>query len=512
MTETGCVNMIEEDTYFNALIKYGMFFKEVPEEFHSTDLIYARSDLNVNGGELSELIDFSFPKSSDGTLRRYGSIPNPYNYLKLSAIIAQHWKEVETTHFSQSNGSLSTPILNEDKTQIIVEKSLEDMADLRIKYASEYPFILKLDITDYYPSIDLRLISWSFHGDKKLLGKKLEKSVKDMQQGRITGIPVGPVTSDFISEIVGIKLIEDITQIAHTKNIKLVGSRYIDDMEFYFNTEAEARWLLEKIERLLNKYGLELQSEKTGILPAPFSSRKEYLDVINGFIFKHTDNIEEEHGADVQRKDIVLYFNRVFQYYKKKPRRKMLKYAVERISNQLDIYQENWDLFESLLIKCTYKDPSTTGIVFSVMESYFYKNVIENENILKLTEYINAFLHKHLELGHHYEMAQALSFSRKLRLKMNGKNTKGLEKQENSLLCILTMNLYEHGLLTNFDSTNYVELLKDQASPRNHLWLFAYESVIHQWFNSDIIQIFDKSSFFMDMLEKKISFFDAEKG
>jgi len=146
------------------------------------------------------------------------------------------------------------------------------------------------------------------------------------------------------------------------------------------------------------------------------------------------------------------------------------------------------------------------------MESYFYKNVIENENILKLTEYINAFLHKHLELGHHYEMAQALSFSRKLRLKMNGKNTKGLEKQENSLLCILTMNLYEHGLLTNFDSTNYVELLKDQASPRNHLWLFAYESVIHQWFNSDIIQIFDKSSFFMDMLEKKISFFDAEKG
>jgi len=107
-------------------------------------------------------------------------------------------------------------------------------------------------------------------------------------------------------------------------------------------------------------------------------------------------------------------------------------------------------------------------------------------------------------------MAQALSFSRKLRLKMNGKNTKGLEKQENSLLCILTMNLYEHGLLTNFDSTNYVELLKNQASPQNHLWLFAYESVIHQWFGREIEQIFDKSPFFMDMLEKNIRFFDAK--
>jgi len=504
------VMMIDKDNYFNALIKNGMFLEEVPTEFSSTDLIYANSDLNLNldGGELSELIDFSFPKSSDGKLRRNGSIPNPYNYLKLSEMIAKYWKKVETSHFSKSNCSLSKPILNEEKNQIIVEKSLEDMADLRIKYASEYQYILKLDIIEYYPSIHLQLIPWAFRGDKKFLGKKLGKIIRDMQQGHETGVPIGPVTSDFISEIIGVKIIEDITQIANAKGLKVIGSRYIDDMEFYFNTEAEARWLLEKIANLLNEYGLELHPEKTGILPAPFSLRKEYLDLINGFIFKHTAGMEEEHAADVQRKDIVLFFDRVFQYYKKSPRRKMLEYAVERISYHIDVYPENWVLFESLLIKCLYKDSSTAGMVFTVIERNFYRHVINEESILKLTEIINDFLHTHLERGHHYEISQALSFSRKLRLQIDKENTKQLEFEQSSILCILTMSLYEEQLLTNFVTTRYIQLLKNQASPQNHLWLFAYESVTHQWFNPDIIQIFDKSPFFMDMLEKNISFFD----
>lgn len=150
-----------------------------------------------------------------------------------------------------------------------------------IKASLGYKYRLKVDIANCYDSIYSHSISWAICGKdqakKYLLTKnpdslkqkydfsdRLDTFVRHLKNNETNGIIVGPFTSRIISEIVLSAIEKELT------NEKLFFRRYVDDYKFYFKSEANIHESLPKIERILNKYSLRLNSLKTQIDRFPF--------------------------------------------------------------------------------------------------------------------------------------------------------------------------------------------------------------------------------------------------
>ena len=103
-----------------------------------------------------------------------------------------------------------------------------------------------------------------------LLGNRPDLWVRLGQDQQTIGTPIGPDTSLVISEILMHKCNARLTQrFAH-----LQGSRFIDDFELSFDSQADAEEAHYHLEACLSKYELALNPKKTRIvkLPSPMET------------------------------------------------------------------------------------------------------------------------------------------------------------------------------------------------------------------------------------------------
>ena len=80
-----------------------------------------------------------------------------------------------------------------------------------IKLAMNFKNVLHTDISGCYGSIYTHSIAWALHdkdhakahrSDKELLGNRIDKLIRDTNDGQTNGIPEGSVLMDFIAEII----------------------------------------------------------------------------------------------------------------------------------------------------------------------------------------------------------------------------------------------------------------------------------------------------------------------
>lgn len=150
------------------LISRGYFPRELPPAF--TTQLY---------GELIKKNNASLPKEFDlnskvkskpvihnlarpGSLRRKLSIPNPLNYYQVASILEQNFARIEN-NLLKTNFSLSRPQIKEDSERAIDRlKWLNDLPEYRAKIQATSRYILKTDISTFYPSIYTHSIPWLF--------------------------------------------------------------------------------------------------------------------------------------------------------------------------------------------------------------------------------------------------------------------------------------------------------------------------------------------------------------
>ena len=104
--------------------------------------------------------------------------------------------------------------------------------------------ILHTDVSRFYNSIYTHSIPWALHTkliakqrrrDYTLLGNRLDRALRNMQDGQTMGIAIGPDASLIISEIV-LAAIDESFQ----KSGRVRGLRYVDDYELVFSSTSEA--------------------------------------------------------------------------------------------------------------------------------------------------------------------------------------------------------------------------------------------------------------------------------
>jgi hypothetical protein len=144
----------------------------------------------------------------------------------------------------------------------------------------KYKFILKTDISNFYPSIYTHSLSWALHG-KDLIRKKknrnnynylgniLDKLSQNANDGCTNGLLIGSAVSDLLSEIILSGSDKQLSEEIKKKNIDILCVRFKDDYRFLCRNEEDAKNVLKILQNALSSYNLSLSESKTKIQEIP---------------------------------------------------------------------------------------------------------------------------------------------------------------------------------------------------------------------------------------------------
>jgi hypothetical protein len=183
------------------------------------------SDINFNSTAASVI----FPKSRFAF--RNITIPPVKEYLELSDFISENWDSFKAHLILDSSTNIipySFPLFYEDqkRSEIGINnyKIMTEHDFTRLKEFFDY--CVFIDIKDFYPSIYTHALAWSldkktdhsfncdscscgcdnkkctcFHRCKEYWPNKFDEKIRHLSSNRTKGIPIGPYTSDFASEV-----------------------------------------------------------------------------------------------------------------------------------------------------------------------------------------------------------------------------------------------------------------------------------------------------------------------
>lgn len=237
----------------------------------------------------TEPIEVHFPKSelSDRTF----GIMDPYIHNDIAYHLSRNWKKLVDRMIPSDSivASYSFPLPISKRTpnrlgvlrsgRLIyefIEMTDDDLASVAYKYSH----IVKADIKRFYPSIYTHSIAWALHGKSFIrkpknmhsfshVGNRLDKLFQNASDGCTNGIPIGPVVSDLIGELIAAAVDRISTKEVKARAIDCEAVRFKDDYRVLVKSEADAKRVIKILQASLKQYNLELSDEKTQIHSLP---------------------------------------------------------------------------------------------------------------------------------------------------------------------------------------------------------------------------------------------------
>lgn len=459
--------------------------------------IYNKFDYN----KPTKCIKYTIPKNK--LARRSISIPNPLAYIKLSYFLLEKWKDIND-FYSDSYISHSRPINCNESNYIKLEKEKGTKNKRKfIHLSSSYSFILKTDLSRYFSTIYTHSISWALHSKKEskkkrkpnqLLGNKIDKLSRDLCDGQTLGIPVGPFSSNIISEIIGTAI--DIKILEEFPNIE--GYRYVDDYYLFFNYKEEAEECLTFIRKTVSDFELELNNEKTQILEIPFEIEPNWIYKIR--TFKLRESIEE------RKNDVISYFNLVFDLSKKHNSDSVVKYGIKR-STSFNISPGVWEVYESLLLQALSYDSrciqEAIEIILKIDKHKLYR--IDKK---KVKNFIQNSIKKFSLKGYNFEISWLLYLTYHLNINLDKGINKLLEISEDNFVIILSLYLERKNLVSKLNKENWEEIMKIEEFYQEN-WLLIYEGIRNNFLNAKVTNS-SNNDFISYLLNNNIKFIDID--
>lgn len=345
----------------------------------------------------------------------------------------------------------------------------------RVIRSSSSRFLLKADLSRFYHTLYTHSIPWALHtktvakarqSDKTLYGNLVDEAVRNTQDKQTLGIPVGPVTSDLISEILGTSL--DLELSAARSGLK--GLRYVDDYYLYFATRSEAEAALADLHSVANHFAVEINPLKTRISELPEPIQPSWKSELRSHVIK----------AGSEKDDLLAFFSRAFDNASKYPGNNVLKYAVKH-SAGFTIPHDNWSLYESLLIGSLVAEPSLAPTLAPILTKYRadgYKFDFD-----KLREALAEIVSFHARFRQGFEIAWALWISKLFGLTLPPEVWSEVSLVDDSIVALLSLDLRANGLADKLDP-----VLWSQHMQAGHLysenWLIAFEALKKGWLPS----------------------------
>jgi hypothetical protein len=338
--------------------------------------------------------------------------------------------------------------------------------------------LLRTDISDFYHSIYTHSIPWVLHTKavakrnrgNALLGNRLDTLIRNSQDGQTMGLPIGPDTSFLIAEIILTAI--DAALIGGVPSLR--GLRFIDDYEFAFSDHVSAEPCLAALQSELLDFELRLNPRKTSVEVTPITFEPPWLSELRvAGRFRTT--------VSGEKYDILRYFDKVAEFMKTFPDQHVSKYALASL-RQFKAQPRNWRLFEPLLYQAIAAEPGAIRELMECLTVNEDNGATIDRNALGRT--LNLIIRESAPLGYDYEAAWALWGLIDFNIGLEPEATRAVEKSENSVIALLTMDANRRGLVLGRLDTSRWELHMTSDALYEEQWLLAYEANIQGWLPS----------------------------
>jgi len=386
------------------------------------------------------------------------------------------------------------------------EHELAERTNYRARLRSTARYVLKTDISRFFPSIYTHSLPWAImgkaaakvaHAARTLTGTWPDNTdvlSRSIANNQTVGIPIGPDTSRLLAEV----LLSRIDIELANKISGLIGLRYIDDYEFHFATRSEAENTLSFLQHLLNEFELALNPSKTVILELPDYFDPAWTSKIRIFAFRKA-------GSRGQRNDITAYFDMVFELFKNFPEEGLLKYAIARLRDQ-DIGATNWSLFENILSHCALVEPACLPQICDQLIYYQSKGYPPHTPLWNTC--LNRIVFERVPLGQSSEATWAMWLMKLLNIPLADNSEKVVNASEDSAVGLMALGLATVGL-ANPASLVGLHRFSHSSNLFQNQWLLCYQGNYMEWLGPSSGRTVLHADPVMGYLESRnVTFFD----
>jgi hypothetical protein len=490
-------------TVYKSLLTRGYFPKELPPAFFTEQFAtYAttktgRSTLAAYtpADNFTECLRYRLALPSHD--RRELRVPHPASFSKIAFLAAKNFSRLLKLA-SKSGFSKSRPIYATGRQRAIfpmVKPANLPRERAAIRAGSSY--LLKTDISQFYPSLYTHAVGWAVDPklrkkaqwkNNKLLGKKLDQSLMDLDGKMSQGVPIGNDVSFLLAEVV-------LAQVDKALNISSRRAyRWFDDYEIAFDTSDQAEEMLKKLRKELGKFNLRLNAKKTLIVRLPRPAQDEWQEAL-----KQAGN-----SRFSTPNEMVRYFDIAFRLHEQYPDVSVLLYALGILFKVACPSADVGRIAQSCITQCLLCEPGAAQKAFALLTFWRLNGLALDTQLI--TDTINQMVIRHYASGFSSDIAWALSFCVSFKYSLNSKAAQILSVFDDDCNALQALHMEKSGLLPKgFNNKGIAKALKEADLDREH-WLIAYETVRHGLL--DVCKKSVKSNrLFSELLKRKVTFY-----
>lgn len=471
------------------LLGVGYFPSQLPPAFTTRDLALNHAVLYTqwlalqkkpDKGALIPKAPLSKPElfsvARVGHQRRVTSMPNPVAQTYLATHVVSHWSQI-VRHYRKSRLSASHPRFLKGGSRAANIPSMQFLYDHKILRSAGYRFMLRTDISRFFPTIYTHSVPWAFHtkttAKKKhtpspaYFGNLLDLALRQGQDGQTIGLPIGPDTSHIIAEVIATAV-----DLELKKRLKFLpaGFRYVDDYFLFFATAKEADAALAALVRVLKEYELQINFGKTLMCSV--------IEISDDYWTHRLRNFEIASKWRRQLSDISHFFELAKELARQNADESVMTYALKRAGSTV-IRKECWDTFEAHVCHVAMAYPNTLQTVARLFSTY--RRVGYRLTTERIQRLVNAVIEDHAPLGHHSEVIWCLWMCKDLNLQLSESNIDLVAEMHGSTCALLLLDLSQMGKLSKVPKATIWKQAEMQDALHGDLWLLSYEAGVRGW-------------------------------
>lgn len=495
------------------LVHYGYLPSQLPPCFTTAGLASAYSLVLSAWDDLPPARGAKSPKSPPsktelfsvaraGHKRRATGIPNPVAQLYMCRTIVQYWHLI-VTHFRKSKISASHPRFRRNSSRGATLPSMQTLYERRLLQGAGYRYVLRTDISRFFPTIYTHSIPWALHGKStakrnrspipKYFGNLIDLAARQCQDEQTFGLPIGPDTSHIIAECIATAI--DIDLVKKIKS-QWTGFRYVDDYFLFFETYAAAESALAHLVRCLKDFELQVNFDKTRICKIEELDEDSWTHALRSY--------QIARSGRKQLSDLTYYFELTRGLAKIHRDDSVVVYALRR-AGSIIVRRDNWASFEAHLCMIAAAHPMALQTIARILSTYI--NIGYSIDKLRLSRLVNALIHEHAQLEHHSEVAWCLWMCKELNLTLTTHSIDLVADMHSSICILILLDLAEKGRLVKKPTNSRWRQLERTEALCEELWLLSYEAGLRGWGGMSDTHI-RENAHFIELIKLDIHFYN----
>lgn len=473
------INLGKKADFQQAIMEKGFYPENLPPVFAVNDFFKAASASNLFD---EDQIDRDKPLSlarynetKRGGQRRIFSTPNPLFFIDVAVYFADHRSKL-ATHLNQSPISCSTPKFDEDFGRAIKISTFSEFTSQRRANLATSRYIVKSDISRFFPSIYTHSIPWAVHGKEKskanrkvkdtnIYSNKLDYLIRQAQDQQTVGIPIGPDVSRIVSELIAVAIDKEFLS---QTGPDVAASRLVDDVYIGANSLEEAQKLLSAYRDSIRKFELDINENKTSI----YESKNDLEPFWPVSIKREIDKFSEQFQDGSQKSEFNAYLDEIIRIANRENDDGIIKYAIRKMDNQ-KIWNNYWELAEPFLMRVAVNFPHCLDYVARVVA---WRNRVDNLDVDKWQKVCISTISHHAPQGNDSEVVWACWMLKELGKKLPSRLCQPIVDRCGPFSVLLAIDLAESNLISGrFPKSEIINRIGKSPMLGND-WLLSYEA------------------------------------